>query len=282
MRIIARPNFPRSPLFSYAIPLENRMPAQSFNFAKLTAWTSAWSRPWASYSAAVQRVGTGRRAVPNVKDHSGKDLNGADVRSQENSNLGFTLVELLVAVFITGIALTIAGVAVVSMMQAQRKAAVEITQSTNLNRALDFITDEVRMANAISTPTSSELPTASCGTIIGVLKLTIPDKNPVAYYVHNRSGCANSIWVGPATIHRREYISGSTTNTVDQILVDAVTAPANAPSCSPSIAGGNGFYACIRNNNRSADLYLYGKLTDPVGNSRGTLLVSSQASVRSF
>lgn len=196
------------------------------------------------------------------------------LRQRSTAN-GFTLTELLVGIALSGITLTLAGVGIISIMQAQQKSAVEVSQRLNLNRALDFMADELRMAKSVSAAAN---PTVSCGTATGVLNLTLPDNSQVVYYIQNFGSCPRNPWSGPAAIYRKK---GTETA---QLLVDATTAPATLPTCPTGITrvGESGFYACISSNNRTADLYLYGKLTNAYGNNNGTYLVNSQVSARSF
>lgn len=171
--------------------------------------------------------------------------------------------------------LTMAGFGLVNTMQANQKSDSEIASRTNLNRSLDFIADEIRMAKSIGVPGSSSVPTPTCGTATGVLDLTMPNNSHIIYYAHNMSACSSNIWSTPAAIRR--VAAGS-----DTLLVDAVVAPSAAPGCTGTSAGGDGFYACIDSSSRTATLALYGKLTDPYGKTIGTYPVSSQVSARSF
>lgn len=65
-----------------------------------------------------------------------------------NSSAGFTLIELLVAMSIVSVVLTIAGYGLVAIMTKNQTADTETTNRVNINRALDFISDEVKMANS--------------------------------------------------------------------------------------------------------------------------------------
>ncbi|MBK1989838.1 prepilin-type N-terminal cleavage/methylation domain-containing protein [Sphaerospermopsis aphanizomenoides BCCUSP55] len=89
---------------------------------------------------------------------------------------GFTLIEVLVAAAIMAIVVALAGTAFVGILQQNRKAEVESERRTNLNRALDYIANDIRMAKSITAPTSSPVATISSGT--GVLRLAIPIPNP--------------------------------------------------------------------------------------------------------
>jgi prepilin-type N-terminal cleavage/methylation domain-containing protein len=198
------------------------------------------------------------------------------LKLNSKSTSGFTFTELLVAVSITGIMMSLAGFGIVATLRANQRMQTEIGQRANLNRALDFVSDEIRMARTITNPATSPAR-QSCGTTTDVLSLTMPDNSNVIYYVHNLTGCSSSIWSRPATLRR---VVGSD----DNILVDAIIAPSTVPSCSTSspIPGGNGFYACIVNN-RSATLYLYGDMSSArSANNTAPFSVTSQVSARSF
>lgn len=69
----------------------------------------------------------------------------------QTTSAGFTLIELLVAMALTSIVLSLTGFGLVTIMQKNAKAQGETSRRTELNRALDFIADEVRMANSITT-----------------------------------------------------------------------------------------------------------------------------------
>jgi prepilin-type N-terminal cleavage/methylation domain-containing protein len=72
-----------------------------------------------------------------------------------HDNEGFTLIELLVSVAIMTIVVSIVGVGLGTMLKQNRKAESESDRRANLNRALDYITNEVRSANSIKTSASS-------------------------------------------------------------------------------------------------------------------------------
>ena len=204
------------------------------------------------------------------------------LRSKAGSNAGFTLVELLVATSITTVALSLAGIGLVAIMQYQQKTAIEVAQRTNLNRALEFIADEVRMSKMVSTPTTNELPNVSCGTVTGVLKLNLPlDSSTVIYYIHNLSGCSNTIWLKPTAIYRCTFNAASSRcSTVGDVVVDAVMPMSASPSCSNSDT--SGFYATI-SNDRSVELCLRGQMINAYGNSfTSPYFVRSKIAARSF
>ena len=218
-------------------------------------------------------------------------------------NAGFTLVELLVAASITTIVVAIAGSGVVTMLQINNKAESENLRRVELNRALDFMNEEVRMAKSIAVDASANLTTVakdfkSSGTPI--LTLEIPGVSQrVLYYIKD----ASSPWSGPKVIYRwgpnfdgnGQYTDPTTPDKwKDSLLVDLIADPepysnTTCPtgwSANPSSTNGQGFYACVlpyANNELSgkiANIQLRGQLTYGFGNSKDTLAVSTDTFAR--
>lgn len=224
-----------------------------------------------------------------------------------SSSAGFTLIELLVAASITTIVVALAGSGVVAMLQSSNKAESENLRRVELNRALDFINEEVRMAKSIAIDASANLTTVakdfkSSGT--PVLTLEIPGVSQrVIYYLKD----ASSPWVGPKVIYRwgptfdgdGKYTDPTTPSTwKDSLLVDFIAdiKPNSNTTCptistnwspNPSSANGQGFSACVlpyANNEPSgkiARIQLQGQLTDGYGNAKDTLIVSTDTFARS-
>lgn len=223
-----------------------------------------------------------------------------------SSSAGFTLIELLVAASITSIVVSVAGSGVVAMLQSSNKAQSENLRRVELNRALDFINEEVRMAKSIATDASANLTTVapdfkSSGT--PVLTLQIPDVSQrVIYYIKDKD--ASSPWVGPKVIYRwgptfdkeGNYTDKTTpTKWQDSLLIDFIadTKPNSTTTCQPSLfanpssTNGQGFSACVlpyANNEpggKIAEIKLRGQLTDGYGNAKDTLEVSTDTFARS-
>ncbi len=220
-------------------------------------------------------------------------------QSSLNSNEGFTLIELLVATAIMTVAVSIVGVGLVAMLNQNKKAESESNRRANLNRALDYIANEVRTAKNIKTteniantgdnltlPTGFNIPASTYGLV-----LTFPDSDTdpsndikSVYFVapsDKNSTCnkTSSLWQCPFAIFRANgtYASGSTipANT-GVMVVDGLKAPTPLPTCSNVSVGISGFYGCI-SNSRQVVLSLYGKLTETDST---TLAVSSTAVTR--
>jgi len=219
------------------------------------------------------------------------------------SSAGFTLIELLVAASITTIVVTLAGSGLVAIMQNNSKAQAETLRRIELNRALDFMADEVRQAKSIATDASANLSTVAPSFTTStekkpVLTLEIPGVfQRVIYYT--ASPAATSFWSGPKVIHRWGPpfdTDGNYTNATNpaawdgRALVDLIadTTPALATTCptsswspNPSVNNGQGFTACVDPTGKIAEIYLRGKLADAYGNALASYQVSNKVFARS-
>lgn len=188
-----------------------------------------------------------------------------------NNSAGFTLVELLVAIAITSLVIASAGFGLVSILQANKRAEAQTERRMDLNRALDYIADDIREARTVQNGAGYTIsfPSPSCAVATPVMDLTVPDAGStkkVVYYINDISGCDedDTVWLEPGVIKRVEDVIGTTIAGTDgNELIDAIAVPTSVPSCSNgSRTGTKGFYACIPSDRRSITLYLYGKLTD--------------------
>lgn len=228
-----------------------------------------------------------------------------------SSSAGFTLIELLIAMSLTLIVVSLAGAGLVTMMQSNSKAETETLRRTELNRALDFIADEVRMANAITlntstaivpsqfSPSSSDVQTVTVQRILMLQITGVPQ--PVIYYI--ASPAATTPWLGPKVIYRwgpSFDIHGNYTNATTPLnwtyepLVDLVvnSTPSPNPNCptltptptgwssNPAVAK-QGFYSCVDSAGRITEIHLLGKLIDAYGTSIGPYEVSTSVFARS-
>jgi len=227
---------------------------------------------------------------------------------------GFTLVELLVAIAITGIVIGASGFGLVSILQANKRAEAATERRTELNRALDFISEEVRMASYIEPSVSDSFnasttapkfsETKSCNNssdgLDCVLILKIPNigganNESIVYYV----APAASPWIGPRVIYRWGPpfdANGNYTHANDvtgwqhRPLIDSIegdlggSAYADCPSgWSPNLdtEDRDSLYACVDPTGRVAQVYLLGQLRDALGNLSGHYAVSSRVFARS-
>lgn len=228
---------------------------------------------------------------------------------------GFTLIELLVAASLTTLVVGLGGFGLVAMTEKNKKAKVETERRVELNRALEFIADEIRQAKPIATNASANLSVVAPGFNSSgrtpVLTLQIPGVSQrVIYYIES----STSPWLGPKVISRwgptfradgnyeptsvsNEPPVGCNTTTacnprswIGNTLVDLIvdSTPSSNPPCStkwtpnPDVASRTGFYTCVDPTGRIADIHLRGKLIDAYGRSRTPLDVSTKAFARPY
>lgn len=232
--------------------------------------------------------------------------------SRCRNTYGFTLVELLVAVAITGIVITAAGFGLVAILQANKSAEAATETRMELNRALDFMAEEVKMASSIRADISDSLDVSSIAPSFGkscnnpsdgldcALILKIPGiDQPVIYYVvdHNQlTPSQQATWRGPRVIYRwgpSFDTSGTYGSNKDnpgewtyQPLIDSIESDLDETpyqDCPPDWSldlndeDKDSFYACVDPTSRVAEIYLLGESTD----NSGHYVVNSRVFARS-
>lgn len=189
-------------------------------------------------------------------------------------NSGFTLVEVLIASFLTGLLILIAGYGLTVIINKNEQAEGESSRRIELNRAIEYMGEDIKSASSINLASAYSISPASCTQPI--LQLTISENGSpktVVYYLKNiSSGCGSSIWAEPALIKRVENPSSSSIPASEgSELVDAVsfvnvsptpTCPTGWTVTPPS--NQKGFYACLDNatNARAVELHLRGHVSD--------------------
>lgn len=221
---------------------------------------------------------------------------------------GFTLIELLIAVSLTTVVTGLAGTGVVAIAENNKKAQAETERRVELNRALDFISDEVRQAKFVAKDASATLgivaPGFDSSNKTPILTLQIPGVSQrVIYYIES----SGSDWLGPKVVSRwgpklgsdGKYtnatnvpVAGGSNNPAGweySVLVDLIVDSTLNPnptcaagwSLTPSVA--KGFYACVDPSGRIAEPHLRGKLRDAYGNFRTKSFdVTTKTFARSF
>ncbi len=208
---------------------------------------------------------------------------------------GFTLIELLVALVITGIVIGLTGSGLYALMNANQRSQIETTARLELEQALAFMTDEIKMSQQVMTnipspPTriTNFNPAAGSSRIQPILVLNPASNsgltNPIVYYLADPPN--SSVWLGPRVIYRwgptllqnGNYSDGNNNDVsliprgaavtyynevlVDQIS-DGVAVQANIACessynyAAPSIIDRLGFYACIAPDQKSVKFWMY-------------------------
>jgi prepilin-type N-terminal cleavage/methylation domain-containing protein len=207
---------------------------------------------------------------------------------------GFTLIELLVALAITGVVISLTGSGLYTLMMANQRSQIETTDRLELERALAFMTDEIRMSRQIMTaiPSSPSRITgfypASGSSRVQPILVLIPPPNsglikPIVYYLADPPN--SSVWLGPRVIYRwgptllqngnysdgdghdvTQIPIGSPIEYYNEVLVDRMSDLASAQASivcessysypAPVVTARLGFYACIAPDQKSVKLWM--------------------------
>lgn len=188
--------------------------------------------------------------------------------NRRKESAGFTLIELLIASFISIIVIGAAGFGLIQMMSASGTNSDQTERREEVNRAIDFISDEVRRARRVW----QNYPGSAAVTGTKVMQLQIPDVDGngfdeiVTYHIVDWAALSSSskaIWYGPQVLYRTgpafksdgEYSIDSGTglvNTSTDALVDLLD-ERNTPACggqinpTPSSGEVPGFAVCLEN-----------------------------------
>jgi type II secretory pathway pseudopilin PulG len=213
--------------------------------------------------------------------------------------LGFTLAEVLIAGVVTSIVAVMTLSNLLQFQQIGQSSKTQVLARQNLNRGLDFMLEEMRMANSIATNSTANLATQAANfdptnkTVI--LNLAVSGiSQRILYYIadnDNRSLGPKVVYRwGPALDTNGNYSNPTVPSAWQyEVLVDQIESalPAPNPVCNPNwtanppVAVRQGFYSCVDPSGRMATLNLVGRLTDQRGSYTGTYPVSGQASTRS-
>jgi prepilin-type N-terminal cleavage/methylation domain-containing protein len=110
---------------------------------------------------------------------------------------GFTLVELIIALAITTIVISLTGTGLYALMTANQRSQIETTDRLELEQALAFMTDEIKMSRQVkaniswpTTPTTTipNFNPASGSSDVQPILVLIPAsssrlKDPIVYYL---------------------------------------------------------------------------------------------------
>ncbi|NCQ84072.1 MAG: hypothetical protein GPJ00_05965 [Microcystis aeruginosa W13-18] len=182
---------------------------------------------------------------------------------------GFTITEVLLAGVMMLIAVLVSGIGVINLLRSNYRANADSEIRNNLNRTLEFVSDEVRRAKIIpqreADIVTTQVPEARAAGARAVLAFRIPDPNnpgqplpnQIVYYT---TGPENSL-TGPRVLWRfgPDLDPNGNYRTPDQIntwirspVTDMLAAAANNPNCpadfnliAANLGNVDGFYACV-------------------------------------
>jgi len=161
----------------------------------------------------------------------------------KTTNQGFTLVELLASLVITGIVVAGLNVGMTYLLQESKEAEKETQRRSELNRAADFIAEEIKMAEAIagdssiSTATAAPSFTKDCtdtsDDLVCVLILQVPGvPERIIYYTEP----AATPWQGPRVLKRwgPNFCADGTYSKLSSLDSDAASGDSSVTVPSPS------------------------------------------------
>jgi prepilin-type N-terminal cleavage/methylation domain-containing protein len=224
-----------------------------------------------------------------------KFKNRITLGDQKLNQAGFTLIELLVALAITGIVIGLTGIGLYALMNANQRSQIETTDRLELEQALAFMTDEIKMSQQITTDSTFATTNtigfnpASGSSDIQPILVLYPAPNsgltkPIVYYLADPPN--SSVWLGPRVIYRwgptvrqngnysdgdghdlTQLPLGSPVQYYNEVLVDRMsniastqaTTPCESSysNAAPIVVNRLGFYACIATDQKSVKLWMY-------------------------
>jgi prepilin-type N-terminal cleavage/methylation domain-containing protein len=237
-------------------------------------------------------------------------------RYNQGKDRGFTLIEIMLALSITGIVLTLAGGGLFALMNADRRSQMETTDRLELEQALSFMADEIKMSQQIATSLpvksnneSSKFKPASGSTNIQTVLILNPSPtsgltDPIIYYLAKPP--KRSVWVGSRVIYRwgptllqngnysdgrghdlATITRGSAVEYYNEVVVDRIgdriSVQANS-GCDngydlavPNVVDRLGFYTCIATDRKSVKLWIHKQLNQSGKSQSVNALVSTRS-----
>lgn len=210
---------------------------------------------------------------------------------------GFTLIELMMASMLTLVVVGVAGYGTVVMLRENTATGAASDTQYNLNRAADFIIEEIKMANSVVTTAPSPLP-SGCTTFVlglnmaGLTNPTSGQTNSILYCLATTT--ASDVWLGKNLISRygpalnADGSYGTGTWTLSP-LVDLIAETPQSSTCptTPSAwtripsSTPKGFFVCIDPTNKMIELHLSASALDINANkAQTTQWISTNTSSR--
>jgi type II secretory pathway pseudopilin PulG len=192
---------------------------------------------------------------------------------------GFTLIELTIAISLATGILVMAGSGLMAIMARDKQAAADRANRYELQRTIDFLGQEIRMAASISPcpimAAGSYQPATGSTNAQPILVLHMPTSSgltaPIVYYLAAPPPQDQTVWAGPLVLYRwgptlllnGDYSYNPTTKTYNfynELVIDRVTTNSHSLSCPAAYSqnipasAAAGFSLCLSPQGRSAQL----------------------------
>ena len=203
--------------------------------------------------------------------------------TKRQGNAGMSMVEMTLAGFFSVIVIGGSGTGLASIMRTQTEIANQVDRRLEVNRALNFITEESREARKVEVANDdtgkpinlADVAPTFAANISGydytVFLLELPDVSErVVYYMETPA--TNSIWRGPKVVYRwgpkidanGNYIDANTpANWTSEPLIDLIDDTTSSPNCptgwlvTPRMgATPTGFYGCVNPSGKAIEVIL--------------------------
>jgi hypothetical protein len=202
------------------------------------------------------------------------------VTSRSSVQSGFTFTDLLVGAVITTTVISVAGVGLATMIDANKLSNAKSERRVEMNRSLDFISNEIRSATEIPSNLSTAVPAAfnppatqvDTSSVTKVLAIENGWSDPIVYY---SATPVSGKWAGPKAIYRwgpkfnsdGSYSSTDSTSWTYEALVDKIDTSVPMDSCHSGWTrnGSAGFYACVDSTQNIAQIYQTGQIKKTLG-----------------
>lgn len=194
---------------------------------------------------------------------------------------GFTLIELTIAIALSTGILAMAGNGLMAIMARDKQAAADRANRYELQRTIDFLGQEIRMAASISPCPISEAgnyqPATGSTNAQPILVLHMPASSgltaPIVYYLAAPPPQDQTVWDGPLVLYRwgptlllnGDYSHNPTTKTYDfynELVIDRVTTTSSNLTCPAAYSqniptsAAAGFSLCRSPQGRAAQLVI--------------------------
>jgi type II secretory pathway pseudopilin PulG len=214
---------------------------------------------------------------------------------------GFSLIEVILGSLLTIMVVTVAGVGLVNMSRSNLRNSADSELINNLNRASDFISDELRQAQQVETGSGINTTNVPANTIpagstiiLGIVNPQFPT-NRIIYYTNTPR--TQDRLLGPRVLYRYgpDLLANGTYNTAswgissvadlipnanDTDLTNALKSCDSGWTRTPTNLGDtDGFFVCTNGSTR-VNVRLNAKVPLTTGNSdRDRVLYSTDTSV---
>ncbi|ACB52490.1 hypothetical protein cce_3142 [Crocosphaera subtropica ATCC 51142] len=221
-------------------------------------------------------------------------------RKKDNPNGGATLLELLLGSALMAFVVSMAGWGLVHILATDQKASAKETIQYNSNRALEFLTDEIKLGRKIDSDAVAALAEAPDFTLPDgakpIVVFQVPDvPQRVIYYT--RPIEEGEVWEGPDVLERwgprfneegqyDETEINNPENWESSILIDSIDNTAHTPTCDTDWQASNpnsteGFNACVNSEEKLVKLHLATTIDNPTWHNEINYQVETTAFARS-